>query len=408
MPFNSLAKNFVSLLTIKGVDFLVPLVIFPILINRLGIEEFGVISLGFAFSMYLSAIFQYGNNLIAVRKVATIKEKSDMSAYISSVFSALFFTVLLFGILFLLILKLSFATKYIELLTFAFILSLTESILPSWLYQGKEEMKPLGVVGSVSKVCLVFYLAFYLPEESGFQDVFLGFIISSFISAFLLICYARHKSWFVFELPDFNDVLKYYRDGFHSFLIQFAPTLYTSSVILVLSFYASNTVVGQFSAAQKFINISLSLLFISFNVIYPFIVKNKKKLNKLSHLYVITSFVLMFASVLLLPNLLSLIIKTNIESISTFLIYLSPMIFFFGIRIGYGQLYYLITNKEIVYSRLIVVVSLLGFVFSWFVIKKYNVYGAIAIMNLVNFAMAISILYLRKKEGRFNENCTVR
>lgn len=387
--------NTLSLLSIKGVDFLVPLIVFPILINKLGFSEFGFISLGFAFSMYFIAIFQYGNNLVAVKYIASEINKAKHSSYVINVLCS---QIILFFVSFILV-YLSTLNEALHEYNKLFLLSvsyaLAEALIPTWLYQGKEKMKALGGVGVISKFCLLTYLSFLMPESSSYIEVFLAFIISSLFSALLLLCYGYKSAWYNFTLPSLSGIYNYYKNGGQAFVVQFTPALYTSSIILVLGFYTTNEIVGIFSAAQKFVNISLSFLLIIFNVAYPYLIKNRDKENFFSHRYIVLSALLCLGSVLVLPYLTKLIINEGVKEINSNIAFLAPMILFFGIRIAYGQLHCYLNRKEKQYSYIVTIGSLTGLFCSVFIIKEYGSNGAIILMNLVNFIMASLVIFYK-------------
>ena len=66
-------KNFGYLVLTKGIDFILPLVLWPFLIKALGIETFGILSFVLAVSLYFGAFMQYGFNITAVRDVARVR-----------------------------------------------------------------------------------------------------------------------------------------------------------------------------------------------------------------------------------------------------------------------------------------------------------------------------------------------
>ena len=69
-----LFSNFFALSIIQGTNFLIPLLVMPSVISRIGVSGFGVISVAQVVMVYLSTISDYGFNLTATRDVALSKE----------------------------------------------------------------------------------------------------------------------------------------------------------------------------------------------------------------------------------------------------------------------------------------------------------------------------------------------
>ena len=70
----NIIKNFSYLAMTKGVDFIVPILLLPYLVNALGIEQFGLLSFALAIGIYFSSMMQYGYNISAVRAISRVRE----------------------------------------------------------------------------------------------------------------------------------------------------------------------------------------------------------------------------------------------------------------------------------------------------------------------------------------------
>ena len=83
-----LFSNFFSLSIIQGTNFLIPLLVMPYVISRIGVSWFGVISVAQVVMVYLSTVSDYGFNLTATRDIALIKDGGN-----TEMISRIFFTV---------------------------------------------------------------------------------------------------------------------------------------------------------------------------------------------------------------------------------------------------------------------------------------------------------------------------
>ena len=80
---NKLFSNFIALSVVQGTNFLLPLVVMPYVIKKIGADGFGVVAVAQVCMLYLSTIADYGFNLSATRDIALYK---DEDAKISKIF----------------------------------------------------------------------------------------------------------------------------------------------------------------------------------------------------------------------------------------------------------------------------------------------------------------------------------
>jgi len=88
-PHNNgkLFSNFIALGIVQGTNFLLPLLIMPYVISKIGADGFGVVAVAQVLMIYLSSISDYGFNLTATRDISLCKNDDAKLAKI-------FFTVL--------------------------------------------------------------------------------------------------------------------------------------------------------------------------------------------------------------------------------------------------------------------------------------------------------------------------
>ena len=99
-------SNFFALSVVQGANFLIPLVIMPYVISRIGIDWFGVISVAQVTMIYLSTIADYGFNLTATREVALYRNEQDTEKISRFFFTVLSTKIIITALLFLVLLVL--------------------------------------------------------------------------------------------------------------------------------------------------------------------------------------------------------------------------------------------------------------------------------------------------------------
>lgn len=79
--YDKLLYNFLFLSIIQIVEMFVPLIIFRILIDVVGVEKFGLLNLVIAFVVYFQILIDYGFNNSATRQISLNKGRSKIKYY---------------------------------------------------------------------------------------------------------------------------------------------------------------------------------------------------------------------------------------------------------------------------------------------------------------------------------------
>lgn len=125
------------------------------------------------------------------------------------------------------------------------------ALFPVWLFQGKETMGWIAlsnITARLTAIPLVFSLVQHADDTwlaggiNGITSVFAGGI------ALFLIW---KNKWITWVRPEWSEIKREYKEGWHVFISTAAISLYTTSTTVILGFLAGPTAVGYFVAADK-------------------------------------------------------------------------------------------------------------------------------------------------------------
>ena len=273
-----LFSNFVSLLSLQGTNYILPLITFPYLIQVLGVEYFGLLAFATAMVMYFNIITDYGFNLSATREISIHREdKAKVIEIFSAVMTIKFILMLLsFVLLTLIVFSFEKLSSDWEVYFLSFGTVLGQVLFPIWFFQGMERMKYISYLNIFSKVIFTVAIFMFVKEESDFYLVPLftsiGFIMAGVWSLVLV-----HKEFNVhFELQKLS-VLKFYLvEGWHIFISRVYVNIYTTTNIILLGIFTNNTAVGYYAIAEKIV-VAIGGLFQPANqTIYPYLARKYK------------------------------------------------------------------------------------------------------------------------------------
>lgn len=274
---NPMVSNFISLVLLQGINYLLPLLSFPFLFRVLRVERWGLVTFGYALMQYFIIFTDFGFNLSGTKYISQHRENiEEINTFLNSALISRFF---LCSISFLILLVLISFTKKFEqeslfyLLYFGMVIG--NIMFPLWFFQGMENMKYITIFNIIAKTCsfLPFFIFIRKPEHYIYVPICysFGFILAGLISLFIIYLKMGMK-WYFTSIKDILFVLK---DSSTYFLSRLSTSLFTTSNSFILGLTCGNTVVGYYSAAEKLYQAYNQLLLPFTGVLFPHIAKTK-------------------------------------------------------------------------------------------------------------------------------------
>ena len=268
-----LIENIVSLMSIRGLEYLSYIVLIPYLVRVLGPNKFGVLALVQAVLQYFVVINNYGFNYSSTREIAICSENKErlhiLCTTLASKLLIFLFSSLIFGLALYLDL---FPIIDIRLFLVCYVVVIGNVLFPIYFFQGIEKMRFLTVSNIISRViCIVCVFCFVKNED---DYILAGFLQSmppliSALIAFLLI--VRIYGINFVNIPNWNDIKISIINGWDLFLAGVASNLYTSSNVVVLGYMVPAEIVGYYSGADKIIRSIIGVFTPVTQALYPYV-----------------------------------------------------------------------------------------------------------------------------------------
>jgi len=277
-----LFDNFISLVVLQFINYLLPLFLIPYLIRILGIDGFGIYSFVLAMIMYGVQMSDYGFELSATYHISLNRNNQQK---IDEIFSSVLTIKFLIAFIYLILLTLlSFFIEklflYQELIFIAFGTLLGHLLFPLWFFQGVEKMRYIMYLNGFSKLIFVLSIFLFVKEES---DLYLLLLLNSITTIFigiiaLYVAITKFNIKFFFQ--PWEKLIYYLKDGWYIFTSKFAVEFYTTANIIILGFFATPLVIGYYAVSIKIVHALGSLLDPLIRTVYPYLVNLYQSSNE--------------------------------------------------------------------------------------------------------------------------------
>lgn len=277
--YGKLWSNFVALSIVQGTNFLLPLLVMPYVIHRIGADGFGVVAVAQVVMIYLSTISDYGFNLTATRDVALY---SNDHSRISKIFftvlaSRLIISVVLFMLLLIAVPFIPVLKEHFTLYALGFLYVIGQSLIVNWFFQGKEKMHYITVSTLISRLIFValVLLFIHVKDDNKYFLFFLG--IGNTIAGLMSILIAVSVFKIKFYLPTATDIRNELKSGWQITVSNVSINTYLYSGIFILRIFTSDLIVGYYSIAERIFFAVRQVLAVFSQAVYPLICQLSQK-----------------------------------------------------------------------------------------------------------------------------------
>ena len=249
---NKLISNFFFLSVVQGISLIVPLVIVPYVVLKVGIGNFGLISFVQSIMFLLALLIDFGFNVSATRKISINRnDKAALETVYSNTLMAK--TILLAGA-FVLLIVLSFFSKFSSesfLYFSSFAIVVGQAYLPTWLYMGLEKMRDYVIINVAGKIIFLVTIFLFIKETHDYIWVNLLLGVSTILATIISLLHIRYKLKIQLHNPAFSMAVNELRTTIPIFFTSVAINVSSYSNSVILGLFAGYEVVGLFTIAEK-------------------------------------------------------------------------------------------------------------------------------------------------------------
>ncbi len=400
-------KNVAFLSVLQAITYILPVIVLPYLFRVIGPEKFGLVCFAQAFVQYFMILTDYGFSISATKEISLCcGEKTRVCSVFSSVM-----TVKL-GLAALSLIALTTIVYFIPkfrndwlVYVFSFGAVLGNTLFPVWFFQGTEKMKhiaDLNIIGGI-----FFALSIFLLVKTP-QDYLLVPLINScvFLITGLLGLYIVFRRFGVsFKFQGYKNIRQQLKAGWDIFVSVVAINTYTTTRIFTVGLLTNNTITGFYSIAEKIANFIQTFPLASFSqAIFPRLSKifhkNKAKavkiMQRLQHITTNISLICLPIIFVFAHLIVRVICGGDYKETVLSLRLLVVSVFFISSN-AFRVQFLLVCGKTHIYSRIHVIMALVGLPLIFLLIYAFSYTGA-AIATVIIEAGIFIITYITVKK----------
>src|SRR6185369_10395691 len=200
--------------------------------------SFGQVMVAQAFTQYFVIIVDYGFNFSATREISLNRHDG---VRVSEIFCSIMLLKGFFFIISLLIVVcLVFTVEKFSTMPGLYLLSFTtvlsNVLLPTWFFQGLEQMKYITVVNLTSKIVSTIFIFALIRSSEHSLWVPLIYSASSILPSTIALVHARKIFKLKIILPTFENLITHLKNGWYIFLSSISTSLYSVTNTFLLGF----------------------------------------------------------------------------------------------------------------------------------------------------------------------------
>ena len=385
-------------------NYLVPILVIPLLLSRVGLESYGMIVLAQGIMNFAVAIADFGFNLTGTRLISLARGDLVLERSVTQkilVIKVLLLLVTFVGLTFL-VKIVSPWQPYENLILISYFIVIGNVLMPVWYFQGVQKMKWLALLNFLSRIFYLGAVLFFIESSDDLIWVNfyngLGWCMASFFGWLVLFI----KMKFRFDKHSLNTIYAFWHQNVPIFLSEGVTTFYRNIGVVIAGFFLSAPLMGIFVIIDRIMMLIANSYTLVYRAIFPMLCNLVKESDRILQdflysifskllilVFLAMSFVIFFGRPLI-EMLSDKIVLTDIDS---YLWILPAFIFILFCNLPISLLIIALDMKKAYFSYhsigLITALILLPFLVSFLEINGLLLGMILAELSMILFGLAV-------------------
>ena len=257
------------LIILKGVNYLLPLVVMPYLLYVLQPKGYGYVGFSYSFIQYFTLFVDFGFNLSGTKRIAQARDKEYRDRIFSNIATAkLLLLVASTALILVLLLTIKDFQAYQTAIWATWPMTAGSALTYMFLFQGIGKIRIFSIINTISKViCLPLIFILVKHEGDYIKAAFLQSIVFVF-AAIISDSYIIKKHLASFKKASWPGIKDELSNSFPLFLSTASTSAYTQLFVIILGFYCTTTTIGYYTSADRVVRALVFLFYVPINQVF--------------------------------------------------------------------------------------------------------------------------------------------
>lgn len=260
------------MILLQGTNYLVPLILIPVLLSRVGLENYGLISLAQSVMFIFVTLCDFGFNLTGTR---LLSQNVDDQSYARTLATNIFLikSVMLlvsFGILVVLVLIIPDWRVDAMLFCSSYLMVVGQAHLPVWYYLGVQKMGTLMLANFFSRIIYIILVLLIIktPDDFLLVNVLNG---GSMVLVTIVALTSLFRTTGIVRFSAINpaELWHFAKSNSPILLSNFIGDSYRSVGMIIAGFLMNSTTLGIYSVFDKVIQLIQNSFSAIYRAIFP-------------------------------------------------------------------------------------------------------------------------------------------
>lgn len=258
------------LIMLQGINQLLPIIVMPYLMVKLGAEGYGYVGFSLSVVQYLIIIVDFGFNLSATKRIAVVAgDRIALSRVFWNVVAAKLLLMFL-TTLALLVLVVCIPTfrLYGNAIIATYPMLLGSALTFMWFFQGIGRIRLFSIMNTVSKIALLPLIFVFVQSPDDYVVAALLQAVVFVSTAIISNIYVARQRLVEWIRPTWKLVKEELHVSFPLFLSSASTSVYTQFIVIVLGFYCTTEEIGKYTSAERIMRAMCFLLYVPLNQVF--------------------------------------------------------------------------------------------------------------------------------------------
>lgn len=394
---------YTGLSSISGL--LVPLLVVPFLLIKVGLENYGISAVAFSISFFFSMIVDYGFYITGVNKLSKEENSHKVSNIVTNIIYTKTFIFLLFLPVFLIIYYFSISNELEwKVYLFSLCIPLSSILNLSWALQGLHQIKAWSLLTILGQIFYVILIFIFIDELGDVKYINLFYGLGVLLTGVTSVLFLRKRHQLKFNKINISLIFLELKEGYHFFLSNIGNFISLYFLSPLIGLLLSYEMAGIYSIIEKIYNLARKPFSIYQIFMLPKISQQvqidkeiAKRTIKKTYVFVI---VFMFLEVILIyifkKYIITYFTDTNVITLENMLIVSLIGIIIVIINCPFS-LYLVALDKKKEMMKISLLAPVFGVIAGIIFINTFGIIGSIYTLIFIESFFAIYLLLVYKK-----------